>query len=34
MDIEDDETAQVIWMMEKLVVDDAETSQGMECDAC
>ena len=34
MDIEDDETAQVIWMMEKLVVDDAETSQEMECDVC
>ena len=32
MDIDDQETAQLIWMMQKLDVDDAETSQEMECD--
>ena len=31
MDIDDEETAQLIWTMQKLDVDDAETSQEMEC---
>ena len=32
MDIDDEETAQLIWMMQKLDVDDTETSQEMDCD--
>ena len=32
MDIDDEETAQLIWTMQKLDVDDTETSQEMECD--